>query len=113
MVAIAATVYCPDRYISPATPDLVGSHDRRPAAVAAADSGGLQSCGGAFADEVAFELGQGGEDVKDELAAGGGGVDRLLQAATRRSPTAAPTSLPPCYQSPHRCVDPGVLAGGS
>jgi hypothetical protein len=37
--------------------------------------------GGAFADEVAFELGQGGEDVEDELAARGGGVDRLLEAA--------------------------------
>ena len=35
---------------------------------------------GAFADEVAFEFGQGREDVEDELAAGGGGVDRLLQA---------------------------------
>jgi len=34
-----------------------------------------------FADEVAFELGQGGEDVEDELAAGSGGVDRLLEAA--------------------------------
>jgi hypothetical protein len=30
-------------------------------------------------DEVAFELGQGSEDVEDEHAAGGGGVDRLLQ----------------------------------
>ena len=36
---------------------------------------------GAFADEVAFELGQGGEHVEDELAARGGGVDRLLEAA--------------------------------
>jgi hypothetical protein len=26
-------------------------------------------------------LGEGGEDVENELAAGGGGVDRLLQAA--------------------------------
>jgi hypothetical protein len=43
--------------------------------VAAAGPGG-----GAFADEVAFELGQGGEHVEDELAAGGGGVDRLLEA---------------------------------
>jgi hypothetical protein len=31
-------------------------------------------------DEVAFELGQGGEHVEDELATRGGGVDRLLQA---------------------------------
>jgi hypothetical protein len=36
---------------------------------------------GALADQVAFELGQGGEDVEDVLAARGGGVDRLLEAA--------------------------------
>ena len=40
-----------------------------------------QPGGGAFADEVAFELGQGREDGEDELAARGGGVDRLLKAA--------------------------------
>jgi hypothetical protein len=44
-------------------------------------SGGSQPSGGAFADEVAFELGQGGEDVEHELAAGGGGVDGFLEAA--------------------------------
>jgi hypothetical protein len=49
--------------------------------VAAAGPGRGQPRGGAFADEVAFELGQGGEHVEDELAAGGGGVDRLLEAA--------------------------------
>jgi hypothetical protein len=49
--------------------------------VAATGSGRGQPSGGAFADEAAFELGQGGEHVEDELAAGGGGVDRLLQAA--------------------------------
>ena len=43
--------------------------------------GGGQPGGRAFADEVAFELGQGREDMEDELAAGGGGVDRLLEAA--------------------------------
>jgi hypothetical protein len=58
----------------------VASQYRGPAAVAAAGPGGGQSRGRAFADEVAFELGQGGEDVEDELAAGGGGVDRLLEA---------------------------------
>ena len=31
--------------------------------------GGGQPSGRAFADQVAFELGQGGEDVEDELAA--------------------------------------------
>ncbi len=35
----------------------------------------------AFADQVAFELGERGEEVKDELPARGSGVDRLLQAA--------------------------------
>ena len=49
--------------------------------MAAAGSGGGQSGAGAFADQVAFELGQGGEDVEHELASRGGGVDRLLQAA--------------------------------
>jgi hypothetical protein len=43
--------------------------------------GGGQAGGGAFADEIAFELGQDGEHMKDELAARGGGVDRLLEAA--------------------------------
>ena len=49
--------------------------------MAAAGPGGGQSGAGAFADQVAFELGQGGKDVEDELAAGGGGVDCLLEAA--------------------------------
>ena len=35
----------------------------------------------ALADQVAFELGQGREDVEHQLAARGGGVDRLLEAA--------------------------------
>ena len=47
----------------------------------AAGPGGGEPGAGAFADEVAFELGQGGEDVEDELAARRGGVDCLLQAA--------------------------------
>jgi hypothetical protein len=80
-VAIAATVYCPERYISSATWSLwplstEGRPPRRPRARAAA-----RPAPGAFADEVAFELGEGGEDVEDEFAAGGGGVDRLLEAA--------------------------------
>jgi hypothetical protein len=49
--------------------------------VATPDPGSGQPGGCAFADQVAFELGQSGEDVEDELAAGGGGVDCLLQAA--------------------------------
>ena len=34
----------------------------------------------AFADEVTLELSQRAEDVEDELAAGGGGVDLLGEA---------------------------------
>src|SRR5215203_4293958 len=74
-------VYSPERYISWGQANLLGGHHRGAAAVAAAGPGGGQPRGGAFADEVAFELGQGGEDVEDELAAGGGGIDRLLEAA--------------------------------
>ena len=36
---------------------------------------------GAFDDEFADEFGEGGEDVEDQPAAGGGGVDGLVQAA--------------------------------
>jgi hypothetical protein len=49
--------------------------------VAAAGAGGGQAGAGPLPDQVAFELGQGGEHVEHELAAGGGGVDLLLQAA--------------------------------
>jgi hypothetical protein len=66
--------------------DLAGVEHRRAAAVAAASPGGYQPGGGALAHQVAFELGQGGEDVEDKLAAGGGGVDRLLE---RPEPDAA------------------------
>jgi hypothetical protein len=61
--------------------ELVRSHYRWSAAVATAGSRRGQPSGGALADEVAFEFSQGREHVEDELAAGGGGVDRLLQAA--------------------------------
>jgi hypothetical protein len=60
---------------------LVGGHHRRSATMAPAGSGCGQPGGGAFADEVAFELGQGREHVEDELAARGRGVDRLLETA--------------------------------
>jgi hypothetical protein len=59
----------------------VAGQDPGAAAAAATDPGGGQPGGRAFADEVAFELGQGGKDVEDELAARGGGVDGLLEAA--------------------------------
>jgi hypothetical protein len=61
--------------------ELVSGQHRWSAAVAATGSGRGQPGAGAFADEVAFELGQGGEHVEDELAAWGGGVDGLLEAA--------------------------------
>jgi hypothetical protein len=61
--------------------ELVAGQRRRSAAVAAAGPGRGQPRGRAFADEVAFEFGQGREHVEDELAARGGGVDRLLEAA--------------------------------
>jgi hypothetical protein len=48
----------------------------RPRARAAASPAVVQ-----LADEVALELGQGGKDMEDELAARGGGIDRILQAA--------------------------------
>ncbi len=79
--AIPATVYCPERYISRATWSLWAVITLRPATVAATGPGSSQPSAGPFPDQVAFELGQGGEDVKDELAARGGGVDRLLEAA--------------------------------
>jgi hypothetical protein len=43
---------------------------------------------------VAFELGQGREHVEDELAArGGGGVDRLLEAAEPNALSARPVMV--------------------
>jgi hypothetical protein len=47
--------------------------------VAAAGPGSGQPRRSAFADQVAFKLGQGGEDMEHQLAAGGGRVDRLLE----------------------------------
>ena len=65
---------------------LGGGHHRRPTTAAAPDPRRRQPGGRAFTDQVAFELGQGHEDVEDQLAARGGGVDRLLQ-----TPEADPT----------------------
>jgi hypothetical protein len=62
-------------------PHLVSGHHRRSATTATASVGRGQPGDRALADQVAFELGQGGEDVEDELAARGGGIDRLLEAA--------------------------------
>jgi RibD C-terminal domain len=69
-------------YIAPFSSAVAASR-RWPdlAPVAAAGTGSSEPGVGPFADEVAFELGQGGEHMEDELAARGGGVDRLLEAA--------------------------------
>src|SRR4029453_12191508 len=48
----------------------VAGHPRWRAAAAAPGPGRGQPGGGAFADQVAFEFGQGGEYMEDELAAG-------------------------------------------
>jgi hypothetical protein len=49
--------------------------------MAAPDPGRGQPSARPLADQVAFELSQGGEHMEDELAAGSGGIDRLLEAA--------------------------------
>ncbi len=54
-------------------PQLGGGHLERPAAFPPrAPRLGRQSCA---RDQLALELGQGGEDAKDQLAGGGRGVD--------------------------------------
>lgn len=59
--------------------ELLGGKDPRPAAVSSSSSGRLEAGGSALADEVALELCQGREDVKDQFAAGRGRVQRLVQ----------------------------------
>jgi len=46
---------------------------------AARGPGRFEAFAGAFDDELADELGEGGEDVEDEAAAGGGGVECFVQ----------------------------------
>jgi hypothetical protein len=62
-------------------PDLLGGHRRGPPEARAAGAGGVQSLAGALDDQLADELGQRGEDVEDQPAAGGGGVQRFVQAS--------------------------------
>ena len=64
-----------------AKPARVGGHDRGSATLTAEGPGRGQPGAGPFADVVAFELGQGGKDMEDELAARGGGIDRFLEAS--------------------------------
>jgi hypothetical protein len=58
--------------------------------VVAASPGRGQPSRRAFADEITFELSQGREHMEDEFAAGGGGVDRLLQTAEPDAALAQP-----------------------
>jgi hypothetical protein len=77
---MAATLYCPERYISLATWSLwpVSTDGRPPWRPGLGRQQARRWC---VADEVAFELGQGGEHMEHQLAAGGGGVDCLLETA--------------------------------
>ena len=61
--------------------EVLGHEGRRPATQTATRSGCLQAGQGALADDAALELGERGEDVKHQRAAGGGGVDRLGERA--------------------------------
>lgn len=58
--------------------DLLGGHRGRAAESHAASLGGGQALG-TLHDQLADELSKGGEDVEDEAAAGGGGVEGFLQ----------------------------------
>ena len=64
----------------PGVADLLGGHRRGPAQARAAGPGCVQSLTGALDDQLADELRQRGEDVEDQPAAGGGGVQGLVQA---------------------------------
>src|SRR5439155_14757292 len=55
-------------------------HAGRSAAFTSSGSRRSQSCQSALANEVALKLGQGAEDVEDQLAARCRGIDVLLQA---------------------------------
>jgi hypothetical protein len=61
----------------------------RPPTFAASGAGRGRSGGGALGDELAFELGQRGEDPEHELACGGGGVDRRALPGQHRQPDTA------------------------
>jgi hypothetical protein len=62
-----------------AEPDLLGCHRGRSTEFDAAGLSSCQSLVGAFDNQLAGELGERGEDVEHQPAAGGGGVDRLVQ----------------------------------
>jgi hypothetical protein len=55
---------------------------------------------------TAFELGQGGEDMEHQLAAGGGGVDCLLEAADPTPRSARPVTVSTrCRSEPAEAVE--------
>ncbi|MGO9754486.1 MAG: hypothetical protein ACLP8S_03100 [Solirubrobacteraceae bacterium] len=58
---------------------MLACERRLAAGVAAAGDRGLHPGERSFVDQVAVELRQGCEQVEDELAGSGGGVDRVVQ----------------------------------
>jgi len=61
-------------------PELRRCHLRLASADATARAGGGEAGAGALGDELALELGEGGEDAEDELAGGRRRVDRRALA---------------------------------
>lgn len=59
--------------------NLLGGRCRWPAESGTAGAGGVEAFAGALDDHLADELAQGGEDVEDQPAARGGGVQRFVQ----------------------------------
>ena len=70
--------------------DLLGCHGRRPPQAHTTGAGGIQSLAGALDDQLADELRQRGEDMEHQPPAGGGGVQRLMQALEADSLPAQP-----------------------
>ncbi len=66
---------------------LLRGHARGPATHAASGPGGGEAGTGPLADQVALELGERSEEVEDQLAAGRGAVNVLLETA-EADPTA-------------------------
>lgn len=56
-------------------------HDGGAAADASLPSGGVEAGHGAFADHPSFHLREGAEDVEQEFATGGGGVESFGERA--------------------------------
>jgi hypothetical protein len=61
--------------------ELVGGHDARTATGATAGASSRQARDRALANELSLELGQGAEEVEDQAAGWGGGVDALGERA--------------------------------